>query len=78
VLKTDLAYIRANLSFLSQYITNLEMTTNLLPETIKDINDNQDALKKINGSKADAGNKNSTHVLERIKGLKSRVIFHAY
>jgi hypothetical protein len=54
------------------------MTTNLLPETIKEINDIQDALKKTNGSKADAGNKNSTHVSERIKGLKSSAIFRAY
>jgi hypothetical protein len=33
VLRTDLAYIRANFSFLSQSITELEMTTNLLSET---------------------------------------------
>jgi hypothetical protein len=35
VLKTVLAYIRANFSFLSQSITNLEKATNLLTETIK-------------------------------------------
>jgi hypothetical protein len=54
MLRTDLAYIRANFCFLSQPITKLEMTTNLLSETIKEINDIQDKLKKINGSKADA------------------------
>jgi prefoldin subunit 5 len=46
VLKTDLAYIRENFSFLSQSITKLEMTTNLLSETIKEIDDIQDKLKK--------------------------------
>jgi hypothetical protein len=35
VLKTDLAHIRANFSFLSQSITKLEMTTNLLSETLR-------------------------------------------
>jgi hypothetical protein len=45
VLKTDLAYIRANFSFLSQSITKLEMTTNL-SETVKEINGIQDRLKK--------------------------------
>jgi hypothetical protein len=35
VLRTDLAYIHANFSFLSQSVTKLEMTTNLLSETIK-------------------------------------------
>jgi hypothetical protein len=44
VVKTDLAYICANFSFLSQSITKLEMTTNVLPETIKEINDNEDKL----------------------------------
>jgi hypothetical protein len=39
VLKTDLAYIHANFSFLSQFITKLEKTTNFLSETIKEIND---------------------------------------
>jgi hypothetical protein len=39
VLKTDLAYIRENFKFLSQYITKLEMTTNLLSETIKEVHD---------------------------------------
>jgi hypothetical protein len=51
VLKNDLAYIHANFNFLSQPITKLEMTTNLLSETIKEISDIQDKLKKINGSK---------------------------
>jgi hypothetical protein len=45
VLKTDLTYIRANFSFLSQSITKLEMTTNL-SETVKEINGIQDRLKK--------------------------------
>jgi hypothetical protein len=46
VLKTDLAYIRANFSFLSQSITKFEMTTNLLSKTVKEINYIQDKLKK--------------------------------
>jgi hypothetical protein len=46
VLRTDLAYIRANFSFLSQSVTKLEMTTNSLSETVKEINDIQDKLKK--------------------------------
>jgi hypothetical protein len=46
VLRIYLAYIRANFSFLSQSITKLEMTTNLLSETIKEINDIEDKLKK--------------------------------
>jgi prefoldin subunit 5 len=46
VLKTDLAYIRANFSFLSQSITKLEMTTNFLSETIKEINGIQDKQEK--------------------------------
>jgi hypothetical protein len=35
VLKTDLAYIHSNFSFLSLSITKLENTTNLLSEIIK-------------------------------------------
>jgi hypothetical protein len=46
VLRTDLAYIRANFSLLSQSITTVEMITNLLSETIKGINDIEDKLKK--------------------------------
>jgi hypothetical protein len=46
VLKIDLAYIRANLSFLSQFITKFEMTRSLLSETINEINDIQDKQKK--------------------------------
>jgi hypothetical protein len=46
VLKTDLAYIRANCSCLSQSVTKLEITTTLLSETIKEIKDIQDKLKK--------------------------------
>jgi hypothetical protein len=42
LLRTYLAYIRANFSFLSQSITELEMTTSLLSETIKEISDIQD------------------------------------
>jgi hypothetical protein len=51
VLRTDLAYIRANFSFLSQSVTKLEMTTNLLSETVKEINDIQDKLKKSTAQK---------------------------
>jgi hypothetical protein len=46
VLRTDLAYICANFSFLLQSITRLDMITNLLSETIKEINDIEDKLKK--------------------------------
>jgi hypothetical protein len=46
VLRTDLAYIHANFSFLLQPLTKLEMT-NLLSETIKEINDIEDKLKKL-------------------------------
>jgi hypothetical protein len=38
VLKTDLAYIYANFSFLSHSIAKLENTTNLLLDTVKEIN----------------------------------------
>jgi hypothetical protein len=51
VLRTDLAYISANFSFLSQSITTLEMTTNLLSETMKKINDIEDKLKKSTARK---------------------------
>jgi hypothetical protein len=54
VLKMDLAYIRANSSFLSQSITNLEINTNLLSETVKEIKDIQDQLGKINGPEVGA------------------------
>jgi hypothetical protein len=46
VLETDLAYIYANFSFLLQSIRKLEMTRNLLSETVKEINDIQDKLEK--------------------------------
>jgi hypothetical protein len=49
--KTDLAYIHVNLCFLSQSITKLEMKTNLLYETIKEINDIQDKLQKSTARK---------------------------
>jgi hypothetical protein len=45
VLRTDLAYIHANFSFLSQPITKLEMMKNLLSETIKEINNIEDKMK---------------------------------
>jgi hypothetical protein len=54
VLKTDLAYVHANFSFLLQSITKLEKTTNLLTDTIKEINNIQDKLNEINSSNADA------------------------
>jgi hypothetical protein len=57
VLKTDLAYIHANFSFLSQPVTKLEKATNLLSQTIREINDVQDKLNKTNGSTVNAGNK---------------------
>jgi hypothetical protein len=52
------------------------MTTNLLSETIKEINTIQDKLKRINDSKADAVKQKFRS--ERTKGLKSCVTFHAY
>jgi hypothetical protein len=54
VLKSDLAYIHANFSFLSLSITELGKTTNLLSETIKGIISIQEKLIKINSSKSDA------------------------
>jgi hypothetical protein len=53
------------------------MTANLLSETIKEISDIQDKLKKNQRLKTDAVNRNSAHVSERIKGLKSCATFHA-
>jgi hypothetical protein len=58
MLKTDLAYIHANLSFLSPFVTTLAKTTNLLSETITEIKELQDKLYKINGSEADAVKEN--------------------
>jgi hypothetical protein len=46
VLKTNLAYIHVNFSFLSQTRTKLEKNTNLLSEIIKEIN------AKLNESRA--------------------------
>jgi myo-inositol-1-phosphate synthase len=51
VLKTYLAYSHANVSFLSQSITKLEMKTNSLSETMKEINDVQNKLKKPTAQK---------------------------
>jgi hypothetical protein len=51
VLTSDLAYIRANFSFLSQSITKFEVITNLLSKTIKEINDIEDRLKKSTAQK---------------------------
>jgi hypothetical protein len=45
------------------------MTTNLLSETIKEINDIEDKLKKINGSKAYAV-KQKFRCIRRNKGFK--------
>jgi hypothetical protein len=50
LLRTYLAYICANFSFLLQSVTELEMTTNLLSE-IKEINDIQYKLKKSRSRK---------------------------
>jgi hypothetical protein len=69
-LKTDLAYIRANFSFLFQSITKLQMTTNLLSETIKEIKDIEDKLKKISDSKADAVKQKFRSCIRNNKGFK--------
>jgi hypothetical protein len=50
VLKTNLAYIHANFSFLSQTITKPEKNINLLSEIIKETNDK---LNKIKSMEAD-------------------------
>jgi hypothetical protein len=54
VLTTDLVYSHANFNFFSRSTTKLENITNLLSETIDEINDIRDKLNEINGSKADA------------------------
>jgi chromosome segregation ATPase len=46
-IKTNLAYIHANFSFLSQTITKLKKNTNLLSETIKEINDKLNKIKSL-------------------------------
>jgi uncharacterized coiled-coil DUF342 family protein len=53
-LKTNLANINANLSFVMQSITELVKTINLVLETIKEICNIQDKLNKITGSETDA------------------------
>jgi hypothetical protein len=63
VLKTDLACIHENFSFLSQSITKLEITANLL----KEINI-QDKLKKVNGWKADAVKQKFHSCIRKNKG----------
>jgi hypothetical protein len=67
VLKSDLAYICANFSFLSQSITKFEMITHLLSETIKEINDIQDILKE---SKAGKLKQKSRSCIKDNKGFK--------
>jgi hypothetical protein len=64
-----LAYIHANFSFLSQPVTKLEKTTNLLSETIKEINI-EDKLNKINSSKADAVKQKFCSCFSKNKGFK--------
>jgi hypothetical protein len=59
-------------------MAELEKITNLLSKTIKDINDIQDELNRINYLEVDAVNKNSTHISVRMKGFKSYVRFHVY
>jgi uncharacterized protein YacL (UPF0231 family) len=46
------------------------MTTNLFSETIKEINDIEDKLKKINGSKADAVKQKFRSRIRKNKGFK--------
>jgi hypothetical protein len=46
------------------------MIIHLLSETIKEINDIEDKLKKINGSKADAVKQISRSCIEKNKGFK--------
>jgi hypothetical protein len=70
VLKTDLVYIHANFSFLLQCITKWEKTTNLLSETIKEINYFQDKLNKISGSNTDAVKQKSHSCFSKNKWFK--------
>jgi hypothetical protein len=53
VLKTDVAYIPANLSSVAVY-KKMEKTANFLSATLREINDIQDKLHKIKGLEADA------------------------
>jgi hypothetical protein len=46
------------------------MITNLLSETIKEINDIEDKLKKINGSKADALKQKFRPCIRKNEGFK--------
>jgi DNA-binding protein Fis len=59
-----------NFSFLSQSTTKLKKTTNLVSETIKAINDYQDKLNKINGSKADTVKQKLHSYFSNIEGFK--------
>jgi hypothetical protein len=78
VLKIDLAYVHANLSFVIQSRIKFKMTTTLLSKAIKDINDMQDKLGKNSGLKTDRKQQHFAHVSVKIKDLKPYAIFHVY
>jgi hypothetical protein len=76
-LKTDLVYIYAYFSFLSQSITKVEKTTHFLSETRNEINDMQDNVNKINGSEADVVKQKFRSWFCKNKGFKiMRYISH--
>jgi hypothetical protein len=78
-LKTDLAYIHENFSSRSQYITKLETTTNLLSETIREMNDIQDGTNNVNGSGTDAvKQKLPACSVVRMKGFKLSTSFQVF
>jgi prefoldin subunit 5 len=72
VLRTGLAYIHANFSILLQSITKLEKATNLLSETIKEINNIQDKPNKTKGLKVDAAKQKLSSFFSKNKGYKVR------
>jgi hypothetical protein len=70
VLKSDLPFILATSSFVSQPTTKLENTINLLSESIRKSMDFQNKLKKTTGSEADAVNKKFHPSFSKNKGFK--------
>jgi hypothetical protein len=68
--KTDLVYIHANFSFLSQHIIKLEKTKNLLSETIIAVSDIQEELNKIKVLEYDAVKQIFYSYFSKDKGFK--------
>jgi hypothetical protein len=70
VLKTDVAYIHANFSFVAVY-KKLENTANFLSVTLRELNEIQDKLHKINGSEADIPKQQFRSCLSKNYGSKA-------